>query len=488
MIFSKDFNALNTLPQAAEVYAVITGLSYEEALTKITMEYHNISMAAMLEDIAMKEREYYLNMHKYKITPPNPDGDTRYRTYFNTPDGKRQLVARKDLKDLENIIISHYKAQDSVHSIASLKDEFLEDRKKYVRLETSDRDITSYARFFDDAPLIQKDIRQITAKELSDYRMKTVVRLKLGLKETQRLQSLLNAIWDYAVTAGYTEVNIARNLRPLGKAFFTPNGDLDPSEVKEKFPDISVKILTPDTEDDPDSEPQYYTCEEQQRLIKTCYQVYRQLGNTAYLAIIMCFCLGLRIGELVALKVTDFDFRNGVVHIRRREITSKDETGSRCFRISQRLKNGASRRDIPITKTCRYIFDLIIADNKNRGVESDWLFISYQNGDRMHSCSVDMALDRANEKAGLEQRSLHKIRKTVLSRLDMSQHFTLERIREIAGHSRGSMTLYTNYFYTIEDLDGITSCRTFEEVIEYQMPDFEAIDRLNTPLVFQRAI
>jgi len=99
-----------------------------------------------------------------------------------------------------------------------------------------------------------------------------------------------------------------------------------------------------------------------------------------------------------------------------------------------------------------------------------------------------MALDRANEKAGLEQRSLHKIRKTVLSRLDMSQHFTLERIREIAGHSRGSMTLYTNYFHTIEDLDGITSCRTFEEVIEYQMPDFEAIDRLNTPLVFQRAI
>jgi len=212
------------------------------------------------------------------------------------------------------------------------------------------------------------------------------------------------------------------------------------------------------------------------------------LGNTAYLAIIMCFCLWLRIGELVALKTTDFDFQAGVVHIRRREITSKDENGNRCFRISERLKNGASKRDIPVTETCKQIFDMIVADNRNRGIESDWLFISYQNSDRMHSCSVDLALDRANEKAGLEQRSLYKIRKTVLSRLDMSRSFTLERIREIAGHSRESMTLYTNYFHTIDDLDGITGGKTFEEVIEYQMPNLDRIRQLNQPMIFRRAI
>ena len=476
------------MDMAVEVYSRIYHISSKEALTRLSSEYHNIPVADVLEAIAMKEREYYLNQHKYAITPPKPGVDDRYRTHLIDPDGKRICVRRKKLEDLENIIINYYKALDSVHSISTLKEEFLEDRKIYVRMETSDRDMTSYARFFDDSPITRKEIRQITAKELSDYRVKTVVRLNLGVKETQRFQSLLNAIWDYAVTTGYTEVNIARNLRPLGKAFFTPNGNLDPAEVKEKFPELSVGIMAPDPDNEPARGPQYYTGTEQQKLIKTCYQIYRQLGNTAYLAIIMCFCLGLRIGELVALKVTDFDFQNGVVHIRRREITSKDESGKRCFRISQRLKNGASLRDIPITSTCKYIFDLIVADNEIRGVESDWLFISYQNGDRMHSCSVDLALDRANEKAGLEQRSLHKIRKTVLSRLDMSQHFTLERIREIAGHSRGSMTLYTNYFYTIEDLNGIIRCKSFEDIIEYQMPDFETIDRLNQPMIFRSAI
>ena len=106
----------------------------------------------------------------------------------------------------------------------------------------------------------------------------------------------------------------------------------------------------------------------------------------------------------------------------------------------------------------------------------------------MHSCSVDLALDRANNAAGLTQRSLHKIRKTVLSRLEMSRTFTLERIREIAGHSRESVTLYTNYFYTIEGLEGISGCKTFEEVVEFKMPDFRKIEKLNKPLVFQRAV
>ena len=215
---------------------------------------------------------------------------------------------------------------------------------------------------------------------------------------------------------------------------------------------------------------------------------YLELHNTAYLAIILCFCLGLRIGELVALKPEDFDFEAGVVHIRRREVSSKDESDKRCFRISEKLKNGASRRDIPISPTCKFIYDLIMEDNRRRKTSCEYLLVSCQNAERMHSCSVDLALDRANNAAGLTQRSLHKIRKTVLSRLDMSRNFTLERIREIAGHSRESITLYTNYFYTIEGLEGISGCKTFEEVVEFKMPDFGKIEKLNKPLVFQRAV
>jgi len=465
----------------------ISRLTSEEALTKLSAEYNNMSVMAMLETIAMKERDYYLSMHKYSIMPPKKDG--RYKTFLPTEGGGRFLVARKKLKDLENIIINHYRNIDIVHSLSSLLEDFLEDRKKFVRVATIDRDRTSFHRFFDGTSIIQKDVREITRTELNDFCLETMIRLRLDKKGYQRLKSLLNALWDYAVNIGYSESNIARNIKPLGPAFFTPDGNLDMEEISEKIGNLNIDI--PNKKECASSKknaPQYYSGEEQAKLISVCYQKYLALHNTAYLAIILCFCLGLRIGELVALKPEDFDFKTGVVHIRRREVSSKDETGKRCFRISERLKNGASRRDIPITSTCKFIYDLIMQDNKCRGTSCEYLLVSCQNDDRMHSCSVDLALDRANNDAGLTQRSLHKIRKTVLSRLDMSRNFTVERIREIAGHSRESITLYTNYFYTIEGLEGISRCRTFEEVVEYKMPSFKRIDRLNQPLIFRRAI
>lgn len=58
---------------------------------------------------------------------------------------------------------------------------------------------------------------------------------------------------------------------------------------------------------------------------------------------------------------------------------------------------------------------------------------------------------------------------TVLSKLDMSRNFTLERIRELAGHARESVVMYTHYFYTISDLEGISDRATYEEVVDFKM-------------------
>lgn len=47
----------------------------------------------------------------------------------------------------------------------------------------------------------------------------------------------------------------------------------------------------------------------------------------------------------------------------------------------------------------------------------------------------------------------------------------MEQIRAIAGHSRQSVVLYTNYFYTIKDIDGIRDCKNYAEVIDFILPD-----------------
>ena len=53
-------NDVNDLKAAQETMMRISGLTSEEALTKLSAEYHNTSVMAMLKTIAMKERDFYL--------------------------------------------------------------------------------------------------------------------------------------------------------------------------------------------------------------------------------------------------------------------------------------------------------------------------------------------------------------------------------------------------------------------------------------------
>ena len=469
--------------EAAEVYALMTRISIDEALTTLPDLYDNLSRAELINTIELKARDYYLSMHKDAIFQ---GGDGRYKTHI-VIDDKRVLLAKTKKRDLENILINHYKALDTVHSFESMWEEFTVWRKKYVRITTLDRDQTSFATFLEEEEISSCDIRNITQKQLNDFCLKKVLELRLDKKSWQRLKSLLNAIYDFAVETGYADVHLARTIKPFGAAWWTPSGKLDLQEVREKYPEmISEDELSKSMKEE--EGPQVYTVAEEDALIRACIASYQNTDNTAYLAIAMSFFLGLRIGELVALQVSDFDLKAGILHVRRREITSKDESGKRTFRISERLKNEASHRDIPITGNCRILFEMILESNRKNGWADEWLFHCVTSGDRMRSSSVDAALDRANTDAKLEQRSLHKVRKTLLSRLHQSMHFSDERIRELAGHSRGSMTMYTHYFYHIEDGAGLDTCDTFEKVAEYGIPDIKQILRINQPLIFRRAV
>ena len=454
-----------TLNDALLLQRKLYNMSTDDVLTMFTKKYKNIPMAEVFDKILMHSKQYYLKKHKYKIALGS---DGRYRTRVHYPNGKVKQVTAKSKKDIEKIIINHYKDIEDVYTIEMLFSDYIEDRKKYVRNSTIQRDKITYNRMLKDTPIIKKNIRDITVKQLSDFCRETIIRLNLNKKSYSLLKTLLNAFWDFAYENGYAASNIARNMRSFSRVFFCLNGDLDVDELNSKYSDNSLSRGVKKAE----VLPQYYNASEEARLIETCLDLYEKRSNTAYLAIIMNFCLGLRIGELVALKPSDFNFDTGYVHVQRREITDTDlEKGKRTFRISPKMKNPDSNRFIPISPVCRAIFDMVVEDNEKRGLESEFLFNSFTKGERMNSTSVDRALDYANNAADLKQRSIHKIRKTVLSRLDMSRQFTLEMIRELAGHSRESMVLYTNYFYTIEGLEGIRTCENFADVVEFKIPD-----------------
>lgn len=466
------------IEQALNFIQKAYGLSSAEALTYFHEHYNNMSIDAALAEIEMARKQHYLELHKklgHKITHSDKDGRWRTNVYYN--DGSYKTIALNSKLDLEDRIIRHYEEKMEVYSMERIFPDYCIDRQKYVKQTTIVRDRSIYNSFLAGTAISKKSIRKIKPKELEDFLNELLRKRKLTRKAFNGLKSLLNGLFTFAVVNEYTSRNVAREVRSFGRAFFDSRGRYDAREMRFEFQDP----LTDDEDDDEmlrdedydeseDSYLQYFSAEEQAQLITTALRLYEHRENTAYLAIVMNFCLGLRIAELVALKPKDFDFEKNLVHIRRQEVVVYQNGHKDGVRISNRMKTIDSNRFIPISNVCREIFDLVMEYNRKNACESEYLFNSKTTGQRMRSKSVDNALDLANIEAGLPQRSNHKIRKTVLSRLNMSRNFTLEHIRELAGHSRQSFVLYTNYFYNIPGLEGISDCRTFGQVVDFKMP------------------
>lgn len=87
--------------------------------------------------------------------------------------------------------------------------------------------------------------------------------------------------------------------------------------------------------------------------------MYEKTGNTTYLGLGMNMYLGLRQGELAALKISDF--RNGTVRIERMEITNNImENGKlkqRGYKIAPFTKTKDSVRNVPVTSIAKEFYE-----------------------------------------------------------------------------------------------------------------------------------
>lgn len=52
------------------------------------------------------------------------------------------------------------------------------------------------------------------------------------------------------------------------------------------------------------------------------------------------FCLGIRIGELKALRWNDYDAKKGIIYIGKQIVDDKDENGKWCQKEKEHTKGG----------------------------------------------------------------------------------------------------------------------------------------------------
>lgn len=176
-------------------------------------------------------------------------------------------------------------------------------------------------------------------------------------------------------------------------------------------------------------EKEILTPDEAQRLLNAV------TNPRAHTFLLLCLHTGARRGEALALRYSDVDFENKVVHIRHNAIVKQGETT-----ISDEMKTKAGRRDVPLSEeleTCLL--------EQRKTAKSDYIF-TMQNGKPLTKNAFRKLFEHISRELPEKHITAHSLRHTYITRL-FEAGLDIKEIQYLAGHATVDMTLsvYTHY-------------------------------------------
>lgn len=413
-------------------------------LLKFAIENGMIDTALVRERIEMHKRKEILDKHPYTIWQGK---DEKWRTYIPDENKGRKLVKRNTQQAIEEYVIKYWESnseeetQKRVAKEISLKKIF-PDWLNYKQLHT---DSTSYTKkitadwkkFYASQPdFINMPLQKMTNLFLDEWAHGMIKKFDLTKKAYYNMTMILRQCLDYAVERGYIEENVFSGVKINTKMF---------RRVKKKS-----------------GESQVYTMDEEERLIKDMIRRFQDNPkNTAPLAVMLAFEIGVRIGELCALRFSDIE--GNYIHIQRQEVREFEKVDDftmkfKCYKVVEYTKSEDGFRDIYLTETARKIIELARHMNMVNGEYSEEGYIFVRKHKNINHYSIQAMILRGCNRVNMDVKTSHKIRKTYISTL-IDSGLNIDAVRRFAGHS-DERTTYGNYCY-----NRLTDRQT-EEVVE----------------------
>ena len=387
----------------------------------------NLNTDDVLEEVKkIMKRNTILKQHKenYKVWQAK---DGRWKTKL--PDGSKygKLIAKATLENLENFIVDYYKALGKEkENLEAVYPKFIE--YKYLSSDKSTANKLQWVwnTYYKDSTIIKVELSKMTVGDLSDWLLELIDKRNLTKKRYLEVKGLMNQLYDYCISHNMVQINLPRQLGMPSKNVFV------------------------ETEAKPEEEI-IYSSNTKSEVIKEALAQFNKTKNTAYLAICLNFTLGLRIGELVALR--ECDIKEDTIHICRAESKNytKDKNGkihADGYRVVQHPKTDAGIRTLVLTPDAKKYIKMALDENKANGrSDEDYIFLS-KSGKRMNEYAVNNVLRRCNGVRNEKDRFIisgkpsgnRAIRKTCISELHDSQLLSDRMISDFAGHKDISTT------------------------------------------------
>ena len=260
---------------------------------------------------------------------------------------------------------------------------------------------------------------------------------------TDDIQNLLNKL----VTKGLSYSSIKKIYEAINACFkYAVEKD-----VLIKNPTTSV--LLPSQKAFDNTEIIYFNEEELKRLKDEMFRTY-SIGSHVYVynyAYILILNTGLRIGEALALKWSDVDFKSKTLHVKRNVVMTKKRNennvaeGGYNIKIQDTVKSKSSNRIIPINENA---LDALNHLKEKKGL-TDFVIINSKHKQTLPTLFTRTFVNIQKNAKFKQTTGVHSLRHTFAS-MSFMKGYDVKIISELLGHSSVTIT-YNTYIHLINE-------------------------------------
>lgn len=368
----------------------------DDELLKYAITNGMIDLSYVQEQVEMKKKNELLKKHPYAISQ---GGDGKWRTYLPDKEKGRRMVKKSTKEAVEEEVISYLKSEIENPTISEVFHEWNDRRLELKKISQAShlRFKQVFNRHYKEFG--KKKIKSITSQEIEEFLEEQIAQYELSAKAFSNLKTITKGMLKRAKKRGLIDFNVEELFQEMdtSESHFRKRIKEDCEEVfsEEELPKV-LSYLT----DDPD------------------------LKN---LGILLMFLTGIRVGELVALKHSDFD--GNTFKIRRTETKYVDESGKYVYGIKDFPKSEAGVRTVIIPNSYSWVANKLKLFNPF----GEYIFV--ENGDkRLTTNCMRRRMERVCDKLGLVRKSPHKARKTYGSIL-LDNGIDNKLITDLMGHT-----------------------------------------------------